>query len=165
MCHTRWHKLLFCVAFKLSDLKRKIRTSDLRISSPAHYHLSYPGSHDSSCSNLPPETDATFTRRCGHDICHLLTTSELTSLFTWIWYSNQIINWKQTHNLCIWIFTLSDLKRKIKCEGKKRCHDLISNPLYIYLSKTFCYLPVRWSPLEGCKQQTCVCVVVCVLFG
>ena len=40
-------------------LKRKIRTwtgiltSDLRISRPALYHLSYPGSHASSCSNLP----------------------------------------------------------------------------------------------------------------
>jgi hypothetical protein len=64
--------------------------------------LSYPGSHASSCSNLPLETDATLTRRCGHDtICHLLTTSELTSPFTWIWYSNQIINWKQTHNFSL----------------------------------------------------------------
>ena len=44
--------------------------------------MSYPGSHASLCSNLPPETDATLARRCGHDtICHLLTTSELTSLF------------------------------------------------------------------------------------
>ena len=38
-----------------------------RISSPALYHLSYPDSHASSCSNLPLETDATFTRRCGHE--------------------------------------------------------------------------------------------------
>ena len=30
---------------------------DLRISSPALYQLSYPGSHASSCSNLPLETD------------------------------------------------------------------------------------------------------------
>ena len=50
----------------LSDLKRKIqtwsgiRTSDLRISSPALYHLNYPGSHASSWSNLPLETDATL---------------------------------------------------------------------------------------------------------
>ena len=88
--------------FTLSDLKRKIRTwtgirtSDLRISSPALYHLSYPGSHASSCSNLPLEADATLARRCGHDtICHLLTTSELTyyyylkkiSNLIWISYS------------------------------------------------------------------------------
>ena len=33
---------------------------DLRISSPPLYHLSYPGSHASSCSNLPLETVATF---------------------------------------------------------------------------------------------------------
>ena len=50
----------------LSGLKRKIRiwtgirTSDLRISSPALYHLCYPGSHTSSCPNLPLETDATL---------------------------------------------------------------------------------------------------------
>ena len=31
-------------------------------SSPALYHLSYPGSQASSCLNLPLETDATFTR-------------------------------------------------------------------------------------------------------
>ena len=42
------------------------------------YHLSYPGSHANSCSDLPLETDATLERHCGHDtICHLLTTSEL----------------------------------------------------------------------------------------
>ena len=42
------------------------------------YHLSYPGSHASSRSNLPLETDGTLAKRCGHDtICHLLTTSEL----------------------------------------------------------------------------------------
>ena len=39
--------------------------------SPVLYHLSYPGSHASSCSNLPLETDATLARRCGHEtICH-----------------------------------------------------------------------------------------------
>ena len=44
------------------------RTSSLEL-----YHLSYPGSHASSCSNLPLETDATFTTRCGHDtICHFI---------------------------------------------------------------------------------------------
>jgi len=38
--------------------------------------LSYPGSHASSCSNLPLETNATLAS--GHEtICHLLTTSEL----------------------------------------------------------------------------------------
>ena len=53
-----------------------IRTSDFRISSSALYHLSYPGSHASSCSNRPLETDAILARQCGHDtICHLLTTS------------------------------------------------------------------------------------------
>ena len=35
-------------------------------------------------------------------ICHII-----------ICYSNQIINWKQTHNLCHGKFKLSDLKRKI----------------------------------------------------
>ena len=39
----------------------------------------------------------------------LLTTSEITSPFTWIWYSNQYINWKQTHNFCLGKFTLLDL--------------------------------------------------------
>ena len=70
----------------LSDLKRKIRTwtgirsSDLRISSPALYRLNYPGSHASSFSNLSLETDGTLARRCGLDtICHLLATSELIS--------------------------------------------------------------------------------------
>ena len=48
----------------------------------SRFLLSYPGSHASSRSNLPLETDATFTRRCGHDtICHLLTTSELLRHF------------------------------------------------------------------------------------
>jgi len=101
--------------------------------------LSYPGSQASSCPNLPLEMDATLARGCGHDtICHLLTTSKLTSLFTWIWYSNKIIDWKQTHNLCLGKFTLSDLKRKFKCEGKNSCHDLISNPSYIHISM---YIP------------------------
>ena len=71
--------------FTLYDLKRKtwtttgIRTSILRISSPALYHLSYPGSHagSSSCSNLPLETDATFTRRCCHDIMSLFSINNL----------------------------------------------------------------------------------------
>ena len=54
--------------FTLSYLRRKIwiwtgiRNSELRISRPVLYHLSYPGSHASSCSNLPLETDATLTR-------------------------------------------------------------------------------------------------------
>ena len=76
--------------FTLSDLKRKIRTwtgirtSALRISSPALYHLRYPCSHASSCSNLPLETDATLARRCGHDtICHLLSGSNF-SLEIWL---------------------------------------------------------------------------------
>ena len=53
----------------ISDLKRKIQTwtgiwtLDLRISSPALYPLSYPGSHASSCSNLPLEMDATVARQ------------------------------------------------------------------------------------------------------
>ena len=50
-------------------------------SSSVLYHLSYPGSHASSCLNLPLEKDATLAKRCGHDtICHLLTTNKLTSL-------------------------------------------------------------------------------------
>ena len=50
-----------------------VRTSDHRISSQALCHLSYPGSHASSCSNLSLETDATSTRRCGHDTtCHYI---------------------------------------------------------------------------------------------
>ena len=56
---------------------------ELLISSQVLYPLSYPGSHASSCSNLHLETDATLARWCGLDtICHLLTTSELTSPFT-----------------------------------------------------------------------------------
>ena len=53
--------------YTLYDLKRKIRTrteirtTDLRISSPALYHLSYPGSHASSCSNLPLQTEVITT--------------------------------------------------------------------------------------------------------
>ena len=92
-----------------SDLKRKIRTwtgirnLNLRISSPAHYHLSYAGSHASSCSNPPLETDATLARWCGHDtICHSLTTSKLTLPFKHEYDSNQIITWKQTYNLLKW---------------------------------------------------------------
>ena len=79
-----------------------------------HSTTSYPGSHASSRSNLPLEMDATLERHCGHDtICHLLAASELTSPFIWIWYLNQIIKWKQTCNLCLGKFTLSDLKRII----------------------------------------------------
>ena len=106
------------------------RDSNFWISSPALYHLSYPGSHASSCFNLPLVMDATLARRCGHDtVCHLLTTSELTSYFTWIWCSNQIINWRQTHNLCIGKFTLSDLKRKIRTSDLR-----ISGPALYHLS-------------------------------
>jgi hypothetical protein len=56
-------------------------------SAPALYHLSYPGSHARSCSNLPLETDATLGRRDHDNICHLLTTSELTLPF----YMNMIL--------------------------------------------------------------------------
>ena len=101
------NKLIICCLGK--DLKRKIRTwigirtSYLWITSPALYHLSYSGSHASSCSNLPLATDDTWTRGCVLDtMCHLLTTSELTSPFKWIWYSNQIIYWKHTYNLLHW---------------------------------------------------------------
>ena len=124
-----------------SDLKRKIwtwtviRTSHLRISSPVLYHLSYPGSLASSCSNLPLEMDATLARPCGHGtICHLLTISKLTLPFTWIRYSNQTIKWKETYNLCLGKFTLSDLKRKIPIWTEIRTSDLrISSPALYHL--------------------------------
>ena len=57
--------------FILLDLRIKIwtwtgiQTSDLRISSPALYHLSYPGSPGSLQSNSPLEMDATLARHCG----------------------------------------------------------------------------------------------------
>ena len=38
--------------------------------------------------------------RSWHSVI-ILTTSELTSPFTRIWYSNQVINWNQTHSLCL----------------------------------------------------------------
>ena len=114
------HFLLMKVTQNITDLKRKITTwtgiwtSDLRISSPALYHLSYPSSHASSNSNLPLETDATLARWCGHDTIWLLfITSELILPFTLIWYSNQIIIGRQIHNLCLGKFTLSEFNRKI----------------------------------------------------
>ena len=87
MSWQEWPHLKTCISMQhwwfLSDLKRHIRTLDLQISSPALYHLSNPGSHASSCSNLSLEMDATLVRQCGLDtICHLLTTNELTSPYT-----------------------------------------------------------------------------------
>ena len=86
----------------------------------------------------------------------LLTTWELTSPFRWIWYSNQIINWIQSHNLCLGEFTLLDLKIKIRTWTEIRTSDLrISSPALYQLSypgfrihqniiKTYLYSYLSW---------------------
>ena len=61
------NKLIICA---LGNLHYKISRANLnqnwdlnlRISRPALYHLSYPGSHASLCSNLPPSDGCRFSK-------------------------------------------------------------------------------------------------------
>ena len=63
-----------------------------RTSSQALCHLSCPGSHASSCSNLPLETDATCTSWCGHVMSYNV---KFPRHKLWVYF--QLIIWFEYH--------------------------------------------------------------------
>ena len=65
------------------------------------------------------DTHIHYTHTHTHTHTHIHTqTHTHTHIYIYIYiyiyiHSNKIINWKQTHNLCLGKFTLLDLKRKL----------------------------------------------------